>query len=177
MKRAVSRIFCLQSLAALAATLVLFTAQSAFSKEFPRPTGAVVLTVTGLIDKKNGDGAALLDEGMLLRLPQHRIETRTPWTDGIARFDGVLLRDLLAAVGASGDTLFAEAINGYRIAFPLSDADEFGVLLAMRLDGKRLSRRDKGPLWIVYPRDSIAEVRDERYDSRWVWQLNRLEVR
>lgn len=169
--------FWFQSLVGLVAASFMLMAQSAFSKEFPRPTGPVLLTVTGLIEKTNGDGAALLDEDMLSSLPEHRIETRTPWTNGIARFDGVRLRDVLAAVGANGNSLFAEAINGYRIEFPISDADEFGVLLAMRMDGKPLSRRDKGPLWIVYPRDSIAEIRDERYDSRWVWQLHKLEVR
>lgn len=168
-----NRIFWFQSLVALA----LFIAQPAFSKDLAYPSGQVLLTVTGKIEKTNGDGAALLDADFLSRFPAHRIETHTPWTDGIARFDGILLKDVLAAVGARGDTLFAEAINGYRIAFPLSDAENFGVLLAMRMEGKPLSRRDKGPLWIVYPRDSIAEIRDERYDSRWVWQLNKIEVR
>lgn len=155
----------------------MLMALPALSKEFPRPAGPVLLTVTGKIEKTNGDAVAFLDENILSAFPEHRIETRTPWTDGVARFEGVLLSDVLTAVGARGNSLFAEAINGYRIELPISDAEEFGVLLAMRMDGKPLSRRDKGPLWIVYPRDSIAEIRDERYDSRWVWQLNRLEVR
>lgn len=136
-----------------------------------------MLTVTGTIEKKNEDGVALFDEESLSTFPVHRIETRTPWTDGVARFEGVLLREVLTAVGAKGNLLFAEAINGYRIELPISDAEEFGVLLAMRMNGKVLSRRNKGPLWIVYPRDNIAELRDERYDSRWVWQLNKIEVR
>lgn len=173
MNRLDSPIFWFQFLVALA----LFIAQPAFSKDLAYPSGQVLLTVTGKIEKTNGDGTALLDADFLSTFPAHRIETRTPWTDGIARFDGILLKDVLAAVGARGDTLFAEAINGYRIAFPLSDAEKFGVLLAMRMEGKPLSRRDKGPLWIIYPRDSTAEIRDERYDSRWVWQLNKIEVR
>lgn len=167
------RIFWLQSLVALA----LLLAQPAFSKDLAPLSGQVLLSVTGKIEKTNGAGAALFDQDMLSTFPAHRIETHTPWTDGIARFDGILLKDVLAAIGARGDTLFAQAINGYRIAFPISDAEEYGVLLAMRMDGRTLSRRDKGPLWIVYPRDDIAEIRDERYDSRWVWQLSTIEVR
>lgn len=177
MNRPNGLVFRLLSLWGLMTGLFIVMAQPALSKEFPRPAGPVLLTVTGKIEKTNSDGVALLDENILSTFREHRIETRTPWTDGIARFDGVLLSDVLAAVGASGSSLFAEAINGYRIELPISDAEKFGVLLAMRMDGKLLSRRDKGPLWIVYPRDSNAEIQDERYDSRWVWQLNKLEVR
>lgn len=169
--------FRLQCLVGLVAALFMFMAQNALPQELPRPSGPVWLTVTGMIEKTNGNGAALIDENILSAFPEHRIETHTPWTDGVARFEGVLLSDVLTAVGASGNLLYAEAINGYRIELPISDAEEFGVLLAMRMNGKVLSRRDKGPLWIVYPRDRLAEIRDERYDSRWVWQLNRLEVR
>lgn len=167
----------LQSLFGLMATLFMLMAQPVLSKELSRPAGPELLTVTGKIENMNSDGAALLDEGILSTFPKHRIETRTPWTDGVASFDGVLLSDVLAAVGACGNSLFAEAINGYRIELPISDAEKFGVLLAMRMNGRPLSRRDKGPLWMVYPRDSFDEIRDERYDSRWVWQLNKLEVR
>ena len=53
---------------------------------------------------------------------------------------------------------------------------EYGVLLAMRMDGQPLTLRTKGPLWIVYPRDTYAALNDVRYDSRWVWQLKSLRV-
>jgi hypothetical protein len=45
------------------------------------------------------------------------------------------------------------------------------------MDGERLLPRDKGPIWIVYPRDDFPELTDIRYDYRWVWQLTRLEIR
>lgn len=169
--------FRLTCLVALMAVLALSAARPAAARELPPPAGAVLLTVTGKIGQTNGDGAALFDTAMLSALPEHRIETHTPWTDGPALFEGVLLKDVLAATGAHGETLFVEAINSYRIEFPASDAERFGVLLATRMNGQPLSRRDKGPLWIVYPRDAIPALRDERYDSRWVWQLNRIEVR
>jgi len=31
-------------------------------------------------------------------------------------------------------------------------------------------------LWIIYPRSQHAELRDIRYDYRWVWQLVELRV-
>lgn len=159
----------------LAATLLLTGAAAA--AELAGPKGPVLLSVTGKIGRTNDGSGALFDEDMLAALPRHRIVTSTPWTDGVKHFEGFLLKDLLDEVGAAGNTLRAEGINGYRIEFPISDADEFGVLIAMRMDGKPLSRRDKGPLWIVYPRDSVPAAQDERYDHRWVWQLGKLEVR
>lgn len=166
-----------QLLALLATTFAFFVAQNAFASELPRPTGGILLTVTGSIGKTNAEGAALFDEEMLTALPWHQIVTSTPWTNGTKRFEGVLLSDVLREVEANARSLHAKAINDYRIEIPVSDANEFGVLIALRMDGKPLLRRDKGPLWIVYPRDSIPSIQYERYDARWVWQLNRIEVR
>lgn len=157
--------------------LVLLVAGDAIARQLPQPTGPVLLTVTGKIGQTNRNGAALFDEEMLSGFPLERIVTTTPWTNGIKHFEGVLLSDLLREVDAAGQVLLATAINSYRIEIPASDAGEFGILLALRMDGERLSRRDRGPVWIVYPRDTIPRIQDERYDSRWVWQLDRLEVR
>ena len=58
-----------------------------------------------------------------------------------------------------------------------ADFERFDVLVATHMDGERLLPSDKGPLWIVYPRDAHTELQDIRYDYRWVWQLVELEVR
>jgi hypothetical protein len=42
------------------------------------------------------------------------------------------------------------------------------------MNGQMLTRRDKGPLWIIYPRDAVPMLREERFEHRWVWQLYRL---
>lgn len=161
----------------LAAVSAFLGSQNAVARELAHPTGTVLLTVTGNIDRTNQDGRALFDREMLAAFPWHRIVTTTPWTDGIKQFEGILLSDLLRELGAKGQSLHASALNDYQIEIPVSDADRFGVLIAMRMDGQPLLRRDKGPLWIVYPRDSIPSLQDERYDSRWVWQLHKIEVR
>jgi hypothetical protein len=49
-------------------------------------------------------------------------------------------------------------------------------ILALKRDGETLSRRDKGPIWIVYPRDDFPELQLETINARWVWQLIELEV-
>lgn len=103
------------------------------------------------------------------------IATTTAWTDGTLLFEGVLARAVLDAVGpVSSDHVTAQALNDYQADIPISDFIDYDVIFAWSMDGQMLSRRDKGPLWIVYPRDTAAVLSEERYEHRWVWQLNRL---
>lgn len=51
------------------------------------------------------------------------------------------------------------------------------VLLAQKINGKALTRCDKGPFWIVYPPDQHSELNDSRYDHRWAWQLKQLQIK
>ncbi len=165
-------------LALLVLVASLLHPASSQADALPQPRGAILLTVTGSIARTNHADGARFDEEMLLRFPQHRIETTTPWTDGLKRFEGVRLRDLLEHLGAGrATTLSARALNDYQVEIPVSDAFEFDVVLALSMDGARMTRRDKGPIWVVYPRDSVVQIQNERYDNRWVWQLTRIDVR
>ncbi|MGC9457580.1 MAG: molybdopterin-dependent oxidoreductase [Halothiobacillaceae bacterium] len=147
------------------------------AEPLPSPTEPVILTLAGKIAKTNHDDQARFDLPMLAALGEQRLSTSTVVTDGVNAFVGVWLRDVLAAVGAEGDTVVATALNDYRIEIPVEDFFEYQVLLAWEMDGERLTPRDKGPLWIVYPRDDHVRLQDIRYDYRWVWQLERLDVK
>lgn len=135
------------------------------------------MRVSGNVLHTNAGDEAHFDRAMIEALPIHRLETSTAVTDGINMFEGVLMRDLLEAAGAQGEIVSATALNDYVIDIPVEDFTEFEVIAAFSMDGERLLPRDKGPLWIVYPRDDFAELQDIRYDYRWVWQLKRLEIR
>ncbi|MCX5591852.1 molybdopterin-dependent oxidoreductase [Alcaligenes endophyticus] len=138
----------------------------------------VLLLITGAIKYTNqGDHSAHLDAEHLQHLPQHTIHTSTVATDGVKRFDGVLVRHVLDLVGAHGTYLEAQAHNGYTVHIPMDDFFDYEVLMATHMDGKQLELSDKGPLWIVYPRDSHRKLQDIRYDYRWVWQLKQLTVK
>ncbi|MDQ0315011.1 molybdopterin-dependent oxidoreductase [Amorphus orientalis] len=145
--------------------------------DLPEPTGKVLLEISGSIDCTNDGDTAVFDRDGLTALPQHTLKTTTVVTDGVKTFRGFRMQDLLDAVGAHGETAVAHALNDYVVDIPLDDFSRFEVLVALRMDGKRLTARDKGPLWIVYPRDQYAELQDIRYDYRWVWQLDRLKIR
>jgi hypothetical protein len=153
------------------------TAHSRGEPELPLPTAYPILVVQGAVSRTNAEGAAHFDMEMLRALPPARLETTTAVTDGVRRFDGFLMRDLLAHVGAQGTTVTAKAFNDYAIEIAIEEFDRFDVLVAYEMDGEPLLPNDKGPLWIVYPRDQHAELQDIRFDYRWVWQLRWLEIR
>ncbi|MWD27145.1 molybdopterin-dependent oxidoreductase [Aquicoccus sp. SCR17] len=132
----------------------------------------VILEVTGDIS----DGKVALDREALKALPETTLETSTVVTDGTHSFTGFLMRDLLKDLGAEGERVIASALNEYVVEIPMTDFTEFDVIVAYSMDGEPLQRNDKGPLWIVYPRDEHEALQDIRYDYRWVWQLSRLEV-
>jgi len=71
----------------------------------PAPQGALILIVTGAIARTNVGGGAQFDAAQIAALPRRSITTATPWYDTPRTFEGPLLRDVLAVVGASGKTL------------------------------------------------------------------------
>jgi hypothetical protein len=141
------------------------------------PAGRVMLTVTGEIEHRNTPDGAQFDMAMLEKLPQHSFSTRTPWYPEPRKFTGVLLRDLLAAVGARGRTIRAIALNDYRVDIPAEEAARHDLMLAFLLDDKPMAVRDKGPLVVIYPFDGHPELRSAINYSRAAWQLKQLELR
>ncbi len=166
--------------AALSAALsvgVTLAAAAPWAAALDTPPGKVVLSVTGNVPAAQAGGHADFDMAMLEKLPQHSFTTATPWYPKPRTFTGPLLRDVLAAAGAKGALLRAIALNDYKIEIPAGDADKFDMIVARLLDGQPMPVREKGPLFIVYPFDSSAELRSERYYSRSAWQLRTLEVK
>jgi hypothetical protein len=141
-----------------------------------QPSGRAILTVTGAIRVRNRDDAAVFDREMLEALGMASFRTQTPWYDAPSTFEGVPMARLMDRLGAQGQTVTAIALNDYRTQIPMSDFARFGTLLALKRDGAYMPVRDKGPLFIVYPYDSDAELRTRQYYSRSAWQVSRLIV-
>ena len=146
------------------------------AEPLPIPRGPVLLTVAGRIEQTNGSGEARFDQAMLDALGLARVETTTPWTDGVKVLEGVALRAVLDRVGAKGTEVLATALNDFEAAIPLEDL-QYEPILAQRMDGAALRLADKGPLWVVYPLSKHPKLTDPSYEQRWVWQLYRLHVR
>lgn len=166
-----------RALAAFAGVLALAAASFAGAASLGEPEGKPILTIAGSIGVTNKDGTAQFDRRMLEALGAVSFETTTPWYSGPVTFEGVPLAKVMAAVKAEGETLLAIALNDYSAELPLEDATKYNVILAYKRNGEYMSVRDKGPLFIVYPYDSLPELKNQKFYSRSVWQLSRIEVR
>jgi hypothetical protein len=155
-----------------AATLLLAQPAAALQPA----TGKPVLTITGNVAEKNTANAAVFDMAMIEKLPQHSFTTMTPWDKQPIKFTGPLLRDVLAAAKATGTTIKAVALNDYQSSIPLDDAQKFDVILAHKMNDAAIPVKTKGPLFIVYPYDTKAELRSTVYYERSAWQLKSLAI-
>jgi hypothetical protein len=127
----------------------------------------------------DGTGAApselLLTQQQVLDLPLNSIVTATDWTPA-SRFEGPLLKDVVALVAASGTRLDVRALNDYAASIPWEDMVQFNPILAYKQNGQQMTRDRFGPLFIVYPRDSHPALRSPLFSARMVWQVCRIDV-
>lgn len=156
--------------------LLAVTTGAASAETLAQPSGEVILSISGEIAQTNSDATAEFDLAMLEALPSGTYETSTIWTEGTKTFVGVPLMALLEAVEADGTAVLASAINDYTVEIPIDSITADVPLIAYHMDGETMSRRQKGPLWIVYPFDSASEYRSEVVYSRSIWQLDRLKI-
>jgi hypothetical protein len=177
--------------AGLAVPLVAASASS--GQAAARRPGATLLTVSGNIARfnrgpldpnldrmmaKNGiafDRAYVFDRPALQELGMRRIRTATPTGVGPLTFEGPLLRDLLAKVGAKGSTLTVTAADGYQPDIPVYDLNRWPVIFATSVDGAPLAWGGTGPGWVIYPRDEEPALKDED-ESKWAWSVVHIKV-
>ncbi len=142
----------------------------------PKPTGPVVLTISGQITQRNSPQGAQFDAAMLQALPALTFTTRSQWHSKPVQYAGVALAGLLNAVGARGNTLHLLALDHFEARVPMSDAARYNPMIALRADGQMLKVRTLGPVLLMYPFDQFPELHTDVYYSRCVWQLKRIVV-
>ncbi len=142
-----------------------------------KPTEKPILSIAGKIERTNEGGSAIFDRAMLEQLGPDGFQTSTPWYAGSVRFDGLRMARLMQAVGATGSIVTAVALNDYTTDIPISDFEQYGVILAIKRDGAYMPVRDKGPLFIIYPFDSASELKSQKFYSRSAWQVAKLIVK
>ena len=144
----------------------------------PTPTGRKVLAVSGNISSANVGASAVFDMATLESICVVQFTTETAWSEDPITFDGVLLSAVLDVIGASAGatTLKVTALNDYAIEVPIADARAWPTILALKADGEYMSVRDKGPLWLVYPRHMNSQFGNDKYNARWIWQIATIEV-
>lgn len=161
---------------AYALLISMLSVCSAQSDPLSKPNQKVILTVKGDISATNNNNQAEFDLEMLHELGLTTSNVETPWTVGKTLYSGPLLRVLLEKVGARGKTLTFKALNDYEVSIPSSDAYDFDSILATRIDGRAMSVREKGPIFLVYPFDQDKSLYTEKYFARSIWQIKEIVV-
>lgn len=158
------------------------------------PKGPVILTIHGKIANSNRgalnefedaffkfgsvsfDKAAQFDLPMLEKLGMKTLTVKYDTWPKAYKFEGPLLADVLKAAGATGKTIKVYALDGYGAEIPVSELQQYGVLLALKADGTYLGLGGRGPTWVVYPRDDQHPALKSHDDAKWVWSALRIEV-
>lgn len=156
--------------------------------------GPVLLTVTGTVSEPNRgpvdpaydklfifndvsfEKAREFDLSDLEKLPQETVHADFPKGGAETEFTGPLLKDVLAAAGAEGQTVTVQAMDGYAVEVPLGDLIGKGAVVALARDGKPLGIGNFGPTQIVFPRSDRPELKDMP-DDWWIWQIYHIDVK
>ncbi|GDY27212.1 molybdopterin-binding oxidoreductase [Agarivorans sp. Toyoura001] len=159
----------------IALSLLLCT--SLVAAELPKPTDEPILTIAGLIQNSNSEGAADFDLKMLQAMPQHTIVTRHPWVESRHHYKGPKVSDLLEMAGARSTKLTLVALNNYEVEIEFDDIAEFEPILAWSDNDRVMRVRDKGPLWLMLPIDKHPELLQMPYNDFMIWQLRSIIVK
>lgn len=111
----------------------------------------------------------------LAAMPQAEIRAITPWTEGVVTFEGVPFADLAAHAGVSDGPVALTALNAYQISLDVAQVIANGGVLALKMNGKPMSVRDKGPIWLVFPSEDRPELAATDNTHMWIWQVNAIE--
>lgn len=164
----------IMKIVSIALSCALLAASPVMADTLPTPEGDVLVTLSGALSNETANGVVEMDIAQLQAMPQQEFTTSTIWMEGTQTFTGVSLKALLEYAGASGATIEAVALNDYKVEIPVDSLTDEAPIVAYLMDGERMSPRDKGPLWIVYPYDADADYRSEVIYSRSIWQLDRI---
>jgi hypothetical protein len=147
----------------MAAGLLLALTGAPMAQESP-------LTVT------DGKTTVTLDRDQLGELEQDVIETTSPYTEGMTKFAGPSIQAVLEKAGFAGETVNAEALDGYSIDIPRARLTGDGAILVTSMNDAPLPE-EKAPYWIVFDYDSAPEMLDDEHRSWSIWQVTKLTVK
>lgn len=157
--------------------LLTFFSVTAHANLLTAPTGKVILTISGKITNTLDGKSTQFDLEQLKQLPSETFTLKTRWSDDTHTYHGPLLSAILDRVGIKGDTLLLTALNDYSIEIEHSYIEKYQPILAWSKDGKPMSVREKGPLWLLLPHDKYPELNEEVHTGRMIWQLTTIEIK
>ncbi len=114
----------------------------------------------------------------LQALPQGKIITAHPWVSEPHQYRGPDLVLLLGQLFGHRrvTSLYLEALNGFSVTVDWSQVAPFSPILAWQDNGRVMSRRNKGPLWLMLPFDRLSEMQQANFRHFMAWQLRVIRV-
>lgn len=130
------------------------------------------------IGPDGGEPVRAYDLDDLKAFEQHDVVTGNEFVEGEPTFSGPLMRDVLADAGfVDARIVRLTAANDYAVEVETAEFVTYDVILALSMDGTPLTRRDKGPVWVIYPMRDNPELQDPVFNNRLIWQLVKIEAR
>jgi len=108
-------------------------------------------------------------------LPQTNFKTRHTWSSEAQEFSGPLLADVLNLVCPKARDIYLRSLDQYSVMVNFSKGSEFKPILALKVDGKPLTVREKGPIWVMVDADGL-KIPERSLDNMLVWQLYYIRI-
>ncbi len=141
----------------------------------PQADTVILTLLNPKISGSHGQIAFSRDD--LKALPQLTIRTGTDFTDGVSTFIGPRAIDVIDRIGRTGSVrVRMTAANAFSVDVDIAELVKYGAILALEMDGKTLTLRGKGPIWMMYPIDTFPELQDPAFNNRLIWQLQSIEL-
>jgi hypothetical protein len=145
----------------------------------PPPTADPVLTISGNFSNKNSGDTLVLDLPTIEKLGTVRYAVTDPFENKKITYTGVLMSDLLNAIGAAPNatTIHMVALDDFIAEIKVADLKRWPVLLATRADGELMSVEKGGPTRIIFPYDTHPDIDRVSYRDLWIWNIKTMELR
>jgi hypothetical protein len=132
-----------------------------------------VLLFTGKVP--GGEVKLTLDE--IAKLPQRTLTEQPTDFPKPMEFKGPALADVLKLAGVTEGDLSLLASDDYKSEITADEIKAFDPILAIEKDGVRMAPDDFGPFYVMWPFKENPEIDNEKFQSKAIWQLIKVEVK
>lgn len=142
----------------------------------PTQLEPITLSSASLTIEDHNGVQTVYDISDLEQFPTYSLTTATPWREEPARFEGVMLSDILERHGLQEMEMIAVAAeNDYVVRFNRVIWSTVPILVATRVNGAPISRRERGPIQFVIDADAMVEHDDILSERYLVWMAASLK--
>lgn len=122
-----------------------------------------------------GPKELIFSEQQLQALPQKTFTTKHTWWTSAQEFSGPLMVDAIKQVCPSAEKIYLRSLDQYSVMVDLTKVAKYEPILALKIDGKPLTIREKGPIWVMIDTDGF-KLPVRSLDNMFVWQLYYIRV-